>query len=451
MKSSSTPSSRRRRPLNSLETFFVSYNVRFALLLVVMFEGKETTTCSKDVVVERISTAQIALDSSRLGHLCIILSNNSDDDNEKKCWSLVETEKNVNNKVVVRQLPETTKKELEYGEFLDDIVEQATIPAEGPLSIQIFDDTSSSRQTTMLYINGNHAMVDGRSLTHLLGFATGMYESTLEWKGITLPDWKDMVEESIASLPKWIAEPPFLHGEHNNLLTLNDLSSIKTSKSESFRDSFSGESVTALRLVLKKKCPAGSTISSFLASLLMHAVAEEYHDKEPKDVGVSMLVDLRPYFQQRDDGQGEQEIPQAHGTVTLLESTQNLKKKTTNLLSNILDVSIRMTEQMRHRISRGEAHRSALAVTNGYFDERAGPKATMELSNLGVCLIPDGTQLYTAQRFDGYDGISFMVHSEGNSGRCMRWNMSVGEGLDATLMKRIFTRAMDLFEEVAKL
>jgi hypothetical protein len=87
-----------------------------------------------------------------------------------------------------------------------------------------------------------------------------------------------------------------------------------------------------------------------------------------------------------------------------------------------------------------------LAATSGRFDE-AGPPATVELSNHGVCQIPDGATLYTAQRFDGYDGVSCMVHSEMNG--CMRWNVSVGQGLDAMLVERIFHRAVNLCHEVA--
>ena len=39
------------------------------------------------------------------------------------------------------------------------------------------------------------------------------------------------------------------------------------------------------------------------------------------------------------------------------------------------------TSQLRERVARGEAHRSALAMTEGRFD--GPPEATIELSNLG--------------------------------------------------------------------
>lgn len=35
----------------------------------------------------------------------------------------------------------------------------------------------------------------------------------------------------------------------------------------------------------------------------------------------------------------------------------------------------------------------------------------------GVCRIPEGAKLFTAQRFDEYDGVSWMVHTDGNQER----------------------------------
>ena len=32
----------------------------------------------------------------------------------------------------------------------------------------------------------------------------------------------------------------------------------------------------------------------------------------------------------------------------------------------------------------------------------------------GVCRIPENAKLFTAQRFDEYDGVSWMVHTDGN-------------------------------------
>ena len=45
---------------------------------------------------------------------------------------------------------------------------------------------------------------------------------------------------------------------------------------------------------------------------------------------------------------------------------------------------------------------------------RSFPKRTSP----GVCQLPEGAKLYTGQRFDGYEGVSCMIHSEGNKAQC---------------------------------
>lgn len=44
-------------------------------------------------------------------------------------------------------------------------------------------------------------------------------------------------------------------------------------------------------------------------------------------------------------------------------------------------------------------------------------------SHPGVCQIPEGAKLYTAQRFDGYEGVSCMIHSEGNKAQLEVWQI----------------------------
>ena len=63
-----------------------------------------------------------------------------------------------------------------------------------------------------------------------------------------------------------------------------------------------------------------------------------------------------------------------------------------------------------------------IALTSGHFEE-ASPEATLELSNLGRC---ENLQMHTAQRYDGYDGVSCMAHTESTG---LRWTVSMGPGL----------------------
>lgn len=222
----------------------------------------------------------------------------------------------------------------------------------------------------------------------------------------------------------------------------------------SFRLELSGNDMALLRKILKAK---GATMSGLLVAVMMHSLSKEYTGEAPRDVAVSMLVDLRPHLGRASH---DEQIPQAHGTVTLLDSINNNNNdlrtrdcgddddddEASLLHKIILQKSLEMTRQLRTRIERGEAHRAALALTAGQFGD-AGPSATIEMSNLGVCKIPEGTKMYTAQRFDGYDGVSCMVHSESDTGR-MQWNVSVGEGLDAKLVERVLVRAMELCHRI---
>jgi hypothetical protein len=205
---------------------------------------------------------------------------------------------------------------------------------------------------------------------------------------------------------------------------------------ESFRFDISLDTITRMRQVLKDHA-AGATLTGLIAATILCSIA--------MDVGVSELVDLRPLLPSVDE---THEVKQAHGSVTLMDSIDSCSVRSgdTTLVDNLLTKSVALTQQLQNRIQRGEAHRSAMAATSGRFDE-AGPPATVELSNLGVCQIPEGAALYTAQRFDGYDGVSCMVHSELKG--WMRWNASVGKGLDAMLVERIFHRAVNLCHEIA--
>ena len=400
-----------QRPLNALEGLFASCDVRFAVLLVM-----ESSTS-----LDLEGSANVASESCRLGHIELVKNIDCN-------WVLMEADAVLSVPVVLEE--ENDFSVSDFGKFLDDAVQKRTSSAEGPISIQVWPSEG------MLLVNGNHGLMDGRSMLYWIGVATGVIPPSSLWNDKKFPDWKDLVEK--ASQSKDI-EPPFLPGKHSKTLTLQELGKEnKSTGKESFRWELPGETVAKLRMALKAK---GATFTGLLVSIFMHAIAIEYDTDEQCDVGISTLVDLRPFL----DISSEDQLPQAHGTVTLLESMENLKGVGND---EIFSLSAALTTQLRDRVGRGEAHRSALATTKGQFDQ-AGPPATLELSNLGVCPLPAGAKLYTAQRFDGYDGVSCMVHSEANEGGFMRWNASIGQGLDAMLIERIFNTSYNLCLDIA--
>jgi len=161
--------------------------------------------------------------------------------------------------------------------------------------------------------------------------------------------------------------------------------------------------VTNLRSVASKsKC----TISGLVLTQLMASLATEYlkqDEQETRDVGVSVLVDLRQFF-----NENLEQLNQAIGTVTVSLPARTFLLWSEKDLENWLPVAQAVASQLQTRMERGEAIRSS---------ESASAPDTIELSNLGVINTPNSTtHLHTCRRFDGYGGVSCMTHTESGSG-----------------------------------
>ena len=431
------------RPLNALEAIFASCNVRFALLVVMDINMCGSSDGdNSNFLAELDRKATDALRSNVLGHLAIKRKQQDE-------WSLFTTEAAAV-QTKIREIPLGK----DYGKFLHNLVHRETIPAEGPMNVQILRNNSSDQNDNAKYsnvvgllVNSNHAMVDGRSLARLIYLATKSAESlgkSIPYSPPNLQDWKDLVKENDnAKSESRNSEPPYLLPPHD-ILSIKELCRNHSSTgSDCFGFELSGDTINRLRALLKIRTQGSATISGFLAGVILQSLAQEYDHSNPKALALSMLVDLRPHITLA-KGVDVGEIPQLHGSVTISESTDRLLEtgadsKPNNRNHSLWDLSLSLTHQLKRRIERGEAHRNTLALTSGKFDQ-AGPSATVELSNLGVCQLPEGAKMFTSQRFDGYDGVSCMVHSESSTG-CMRWNVSVGEGLDADMIQQVFQRA----------
>jgi len=434
-----------KRTLNAIETLFAVENVRFALLLVMPVDDEETLN-------DEISRLATLARSTRLGNLLIEREPSMDVDAEET-WTLTQelgkySCKPTGEGLLTNQRHNNELDLKDYGRILENLVQKDTESAEGGLTVKIGLKETKDGKRKFLYVNGNHAMVDGRSLTHFLSVLAGLKKSSLAWKTQTIPNWRNMVMTSTGKMEKWSENPPFIEGE-NKTLTFRELSTdTSSSGQESFRFCFPVEVLKSVRKVIKI-CAPGTTVTGLLAAATMQSLRAEYKGTESRDIAVSMLVDLRPFIEIMD------EINQAHGTVTLIYSAEKFKAPPVDFdcfdnFDHVLQAADCLTKQLREKILRGEAHRAALAVTNGEY-EKAGPTATFELSNLGVCEIPMGAELFTSQRFDGYDGVSCLVHSESPSEGSFRWNVSVGTGLDSNLVERVFANAVKIFRHIAKL
>jgi len=266
-------------------------------------------------------------------------------------------------------------------------------------------------------------MVDGRSLIHLGQSIVNPQQSLFKsFIKILPPDWLDIVNEGKPTLKGYTAEPCFL-GAESPILTAKELFSKVSVDQESHKGSIflemGLETIKVANGKIQQQSNSRSTITGLMLAVLMKALADSALGAKDRSIGISTLVDLRPYVKTTLQAQ----IPQCHGSVTVSLSCQRLNSQPVADLARIL------TLQLQTRIQRGEAHRCAVLMCQGHF-ESASPPATMELSNLGIV----GTDMYTAQRFDGYDGVSCMVHS-GN--RVVRIATSVGAGLDCGRVQNV--------------
>ena len=458
------PSVKWERPLNALETLFASANVRFALVVTIPCSKDNNEKC-EDLWNNLQQSIHVAIQSSRIGYLSLEYREDPrKETHDESSWKLVEHTTPVarlalqNAKSLAIEDPQT---------FLQSEVAQ-TSSGEGPLLIRLIRTSSGM----VLTVDGNHAMVDGRSLTQLVHLATlctprSADDDDDDWKQVRIPDWKDLVKDALpgSSITEHGRDDVAGTTDATTMLTLAELhKSVTPQQHQSCPDqtfAFPVSIVTEIRNALKTKASPASVTGVIVAALLQ-SLATEYESSstnnnaaKPKDIGISTLVDLRPYIQQQSQYQGSKtanplpQIPQIHGTVTLVERSDMVLELST------LKLARQMTLQLHRRIQRGEAHRASLAMTTGNFGQL--PASTMELSNLGVCQLgTDGSALWTAQRFDEYDGVSCMVHSESflsssssTETGMMRWTVSVGNGIDAETIRRVFVRASNLFQAVA--
>eukprot|EP00435_Cladocopium_sp_Y103_P005273 s1168_g1.t1 len=274
-----------QRSLNALEDLFASCNVRFAVLLVLENETKDLAF-------------QHALTACEVTYL-----------------------KSV---AIAPGLEDVVVDLDDFGKYLDDSICCETLTVDGPLSLQVLPyrvtDAGDDGRGVMLYVNANHAICDGRSLMHFLGCASTALPAQLfskPWQELRpLPDWKEMVAG--AKLERWDDDPPYLCSK-NQILNIKELCLEHTSKGdECLRFDLSNTSLQSLRQRLKEA--EGATLTGLLIAVFMRCLAAEYTGSETRDLAVSVLVDLRGYLSPESDC--DQQLPQAHGTVTIIDSIE---------------------------------------------------------------------------------------------------------------------------------
>ncbi|CAE7796343.1 unnamed protein product [Symbiodinium microadriaticum] len=289
-------------------------------------------------------------------------------------------------------------------------------PAQGPCALVLLTTGETCRG---VIINANHALCDGRAMFHYLqAFLTRLSADDLQVTPRTpdLPaDWGQCISDDAAS-PDFLPLP-------GSPLQIKDLRR-EGSGEPVFRRILEASTFTKV-LAVGKESSASAT--GLLVAMLQDAIGSMYLEQAPADdscvVAVEVLVDLRPMLEK------EATVVQAIATVTTAAEVRRGAGR-----QDLLSLAKAASEDIRRRVARGEAHRQARLATSGKFDQ-CPPPGTVELSNLGMFPVT-GHELLLDQRFDGFEGLSILAHTEGTGGP-LRLLASVGDGVDGWAISEV--------------
>mmetsp|Transcript_45377 Transcript_45377/g.82914 ORF Transcript_45377/g.82914 Transcript_45377/m.82914 type:complete len:424 (-) Transcript_45377:103-1374(-) len=409
------------RQCNGLEGLFVQANVRFVAMLQ-LGEKKVTVEAAQ-------KSLQIAADAV------------------PACWVTVQGVDppllaKLDGRLEVKEEKGAAGNNLD---ILPSLVRQE-VPALGPLSVMILTtEGESGAVAAAIVVNANHAMIDGRSMRMLL-------ENFL--RAVDGIDVQPLSRTPSAPVDWTVAlKPPSGNEDNPSFLPVlaSDPEAVPLTIYQALGLEPTGEAAADVRIDLDSAdvkaaltaCRNNSaTATGLWTASLLRAVAGMHFSKVPDAeqcvASVSILVDLRESLDPNVAGPAD--IAQALATVTVGSSIAKSSLDSFDILSE----AAAMTKDMRLRIQRGEAHRQAMLMGAGKFEE-GPPPATIELSNLGIFTIADcSTSLHFSQRFDGYEGISILLHSESESGT-MRLLGSLGSGVPSEDASALLASASGLF------
>lgn len=187
-----------------------------------------------------------------------------------------------------------------------------------------------------------------------------------------------------------------------------------------------------------------TTWTGLLLACFFRALAESYSSSADYCVAASVLVDLRSRMLPEDDD--NRKLMQIQSTVTIGRyiEVSEIRRQTDeqNIVAWLWKAAQEIGIDLRQRIDRGEAHRSALAMATGKGLEEIC-SATIEFSNHGV--YEGATDVEVSQRYDGYEGLSIIAHS--NNG-ALKITGSLGSDLDHSKVNHFFEKVKSFIHMV---
>lgn len=375
---------------------------------------------------------------------------------------------------------------------IEDAVEEAVFQSDtsspnSQLSITIF---AADGYAHGVCIDANHVLCDGRAMmivvrdlsARLVRGTTPAEPENFPTRCAMPPSWAALVRRALDNpsvrdvRPLYLPRPP-------DVLALRDVAVLcSRDQRPRERDLHITVEAIAARNAQSKAKSNGASVTGLWTACIATALARAYFSSEgAKDrcaISVSVLVDLRPVLSVIGDGAT---LAQAIGTVvTTFEFSSDqhvllacehivdkdeggasaagarvdeLERRFKRLhkqieMQQMRDNALRVlataaTRDVRARVSRGEALRSAAALCAGRFD---APEltATIELSNHGVYEVAPAMKLLIAQRFDAYQGASIVIHSESGSGR-LRVAAACGDDVDRNAYERVIRDAVSMY------
>jgi len=314
-------------------------------------------------------------------------------------------------------------------EDVDDLKNQA-----GPMEVTLLLDREG--MCWGLCINSNHALCDGKSIASIVEYFFGALkgsthgEAPLQKLAVVPSDWGSTLETSWP--PQNEREPPYLP-LGGPVINLGDIVTLRRGDQD-HRQGNTDKHITVSHSVVERVKAVLRAKRATLTGLMISCLQSAIFECLPTTSGcasVSVLVDLRPCI-------SETNISQAFGTVSV-GAVRGFNR------AALIEAAAAATADLRQRVARGEAHRSARDMTSGRFSL---PEATIELSNHGIYSVPKDADLLLSQRFDGYEGVSVLMHTDSGTGS-LKLVTSAGDDLDGDRVQElVIERAVAAFSSV---
>eukprot|EP00050_Salpingoeca_kvevrii_P009356 m.308811 g.308811 ORF g.308811 m.308811 type:complete len:457 (-) comp21810_c0_seq1:65-1435(-) len=300
--------------------------------------------------------------------------------------------------------------------------EVRSVAATEPLRVCIF--VRDSENCCGVGIDFNHAVMDGLQLAALLQTLattlTGVAPTAPPSSFLTPATWPRLPD--VFSIPSPApCEPTFLPVDGPNPVRLAnlvamqapDVADVAAAAVAAAPSVCHGSHHVWLRLegnvfdeMRRRGRDAGASVTGILCAAVELSLASRFFEQHPGEVhcspSVSVLVGMKHHLK----------LPYDHslavGSVTIGRTIERSECDAEHLPL----LAAAATSDIRQRIARNEHIVQALALSEGRFGDGC-PEATLEISNLGALELSSAlTSVHLAQRFDAYQGVSILVHSE---------------------------------------